>query len=389
MSALDIIRSYHPALARLRRDLHAHPELGFMEQRTAARVADELRRVGVEVHEGVGRTGVVGVLRCGEGAGTVGLRADMDALPIQEENTFEHASRHTGCMHACGHDGHTVMLLGAARYLAETRNFSGAVRFIFQPAEEGLGGAAAMLQDGLFSRFPCQSVFAMHNSPGMPVGTFAIRPGVMMAGGAFFDIVVRGRGAHGARPEGGIDPVLAACYVVSALQSIVSRNVNPRDTAVLSVTGIDGGDAYNVIPERATIRGTARAFRPETMDLIEANLRRVAENVTAGFGATASVEFRRLFPPLVNHPAETEAIADAAASLVGPGNVDRDGGQTMASEDFAFMLERCPGAYIRIGNGDGAPVHNARYDFNDQVLPFGAALLATLIERKLPKTPGR
>jgi hippurate hydrolase len=222
----------------------------------------------------------------------------------------------------------------------------------------------------------------------MKVGAFAIRPGAMMAGGAFFDIVVAGRGAHGARPEGGIDPVLAACHVVSALQSIVSRNVNPRDTAVLSVTRVDGGDAYNVIPERATIRGTARAFRQEIMDLIETNMRRVAENVAAGFGATASVDFRRLFAPLVNDPSETEAIAEAASALVGASDVDRDGGQTMASEDFAFMLEQCPGAYIRIGNGDSAPVHNARYDFNDEIIPLGSALFAALVERKLPRNPG-
>ena len=388
MSALDIIRSYHPALARLRQDFHAHPEIGFTEHRTAARVADELRALGVEVHEGIGGTGIVGVLRSGNGAGSVGLRADMDALPIEEENDFGHASRHPGVMHACGHDGHTAMLLGTARYLAETRAFSGTVRFIFQPAEEGLGGAQAMLRDGLLSRFPCDAIFGMHNSPGLKVGEFAIRPGATMAGGAFFDITVSGRGSHGARPEGGIDPVLAACHVVSALQSIVSRNVNPRDTAVLSVTRIDGGDAYNVIPNRATIRGTARAFRHETMDLIETNMRRVAEHVAAGFGATASVEFRRLFAPLINDPAETDAIAEAASALVGAEHVDRDGGQTMASEDFSFMLEECPGAYIRIGNGDSAPVHNPRYDFNDEIIPLGAALFATLVERKLPRNPG-
>ncbi|MBV9653205.1 MAG: amidohydrolase [Acetobacteraceae bacterium] len=384
MTALDLIRSYQPGLVELRRHLHAHPEFGFAEHATAARVADELRALGIEVHEGIGATGVVGVLQCGNGSGTIGLRADMDALPITEENTFAHASRHPGCMHACGHDGHTATLLGAARYLAETRRFNGRVVFIFQPAEEGLGGALAMLEDGLFARFPCDAIFAMHNTPGMKVGRFAISPGAMMAGGAFFDVTVSGRGAHGARPDHGVDPVLAACHVVSALQSIVSRNVDPRDPAVLSVTRVDGGNAYNVIPERAVIRGTARAFHAETMDLIERNLRRIAEHVAAGFGATAAIDFCRLFAPLVNDPSETAAIADAASALVGPENVNREGWRTVASEDFSFMLERCPGAYIRIGNGDGAPVHHPRYEFNDDILPLGAALFATLVERKLP-----
>jgi amidohydrolase len=291
-------------------------------------------------------------------------------------------------MHACGHDGHTTMLLGAARYLAETRNFNGTVNFIFQPAEEGLGGAVAMLTDGLFERFPCDTVFGMHNHPGLPVGTFAIRPGTMMAGGAFFDILVEGRGAHGARPEQSIDPVLAACHIATALQSIVARNVSPLDTAVVSVTAIEGGDAYNVIPQTAELRGTVRTFRHETMTLVEENMKRIALGVAAGFGATAKVDFRRLFAPLVNDAAETAFFADVVAELVGEQNVDRERDLIMASEDFSFMLEKRPGAYINIGNGDKAgsvPVHNPAYDFNDEILPLGAAALAGLVEKKMPR----
>lgn len=376
---------FQPALARLRQDLHAAPELGFEEHRTAARIAAELRALGIEVHEGVGGTGLVGVLRAGNGPGAIGLRSDMDALPITEETGLPFASAHPGVMHACGHDGHMAILLGAARYLAETRRFDGTVHLIFQPAEEGLGGAEAMLRDGLFERFPCDAVFGLHNTPGLALGAFAIRPGTMMAGGSFFDMTVTGRGAHGARPEAAIDPVLTACQIVGALQSIVSRNVNPRDTAVVSVTRLDGGDAYNVIPERAVIRGTARALRTETLDLIEAALARIAENVAAAFGATARVDLRRPFAPLVNDPAETAAYADAAALVAGEAQVDRDGGLTMASEDFSFMLEHCPGAYMRLGNGDGPPVHNPRYAFNDDAIPYGAALFATIVEQKLPR----
>ena len=270
-----------------RRDIHAHPELGFQEERTSDLVASRLESFGIEVHRGIGRTGVVGVLRNGNSSGSVGLRADMDALPIQEANTFAHRSRHEGRMHACGHDGHTAMLLGAAPHLAATRNFDGTVHFIFQPAEEGIGGARAMVDDGLFRRFPCHSLFGMHNRPGMPLGRFAVRSGAMMAGGAFFDIDVAGRGAHGARPESGVDPVLAAAHIATALQSIVSRNVRPVETAVVSVTQIHAGDAYNVIPQSARLSGTVRAFSNEVMELIGRNLARIAEGWAAGFGATA------------------------------------------------------------------------------------------------------
>jgi hippurate hydrolase len=382
------VREYHDELTQWRRDLHAHPELGFDEARTAGLVAERLAGFGIEVNRGVGKTGVVGVLRVGNSPRSIGFRADMDALPIPEANGFAHRSRHDGRMHACGHDGHTTMLLGAARYLAETRRFDGTVNFIFQPAEEGLGGAEAMIADGLFERFPCDAVFGMHNRPGLAIGKFAIRSGAMMAGGAFFDITVTGRGAHGARPESGIDPVLVAAHIATALQSIVARNVKPTDTAVLSVTQIHGGDAYNVIPQQAVMRGTARAFSQATMTLLQQNMARIAEGVATGFGATAVLDFRYGFAPLVNDAAEAGFIADTASELVGEDNVNRNASLVMGSEDFSFMLERRPGAYIQIGNGDGegaCEVHNHGYDFNDAALHLGSSLFARLAERKLPR----
>ena len=387
MQIVDRIKSFHNELTAWRQDLHAHPELGFEEQRTSDFVARKLAEFGCTVHRNIGKTGVVGVLQTGNGP-SIGLRADMDALPIEEANDLPYRSKHKGVMHACGHDGHTTMLLGAARYLAETKNFDGTVHFIFQPAEEGIGGAKAMLEDGLFDRFPCSSVFGMHNTPGLPVGKFAIRPGAMMAGGAFFDITVTGRGSHGARPENGIDPLLAACHLTTALQAIVSRNISPSDRAVLSVTAIHAGEAYNVIPETAVIRGTVRTFKTETMKQIEAGMKRTAAGICAGFGAAAVVDFRDLFAPLVNNPAETQFMVDAARDLVGDADVDGNRGVVMASEDFSFMLDACPGAYINIGNGDtvgGTPVHNPNYNFNDAILPLGAGLYARLVEKKLPR----
>ena len=389
MPIIDRIAQFHDDLTSWRRDIHAHPELGFEERRTSDLVAQKLAEFGCEVHRGIGQTGVVGRLRVGSSPRSVGLRADMDALPIQEANSFDHRSRHDGRMHACGHDGHTTMLLGAARYLAETRDFEGTVHFIFQPAEEGLGGAEAMVKEGVFDRFPCDAIFGMHNAPQLAVGKFAIRTGPMMAGGAFFDITVVGRGAHGARPETGIDPVVTASHIAAAMQTIVSRNVRPVDTAVVSVTRFQAGDAYNVIPERAVIGGTVRAFNDETLALIERNMGRIASGVAAGFGATAELDFRIVALPLVNDPSEAAFIADAATELVGADNVDRNSALVMASEDFSYMLKRSPGAYIRIGNGDepgACQVHNPGYDFNDATLPLGASLFARLAERKLARS---
>ena len=384
MTAADVIRAYQDELTAIRRDIHAHPELGFEERRTADIVAAKLAEWGIEVHRHVGGTGVVGVLRKGNGQASIGLRADMDALPIEEATGLAYASQNKGLMHACGHDGHTTILLGAARYLAEQGRFNGTVNFIFQPAEEGLGGATAMIEDDLFSRFPCDSVFGIHNRPGLAVGKFAIRPGAMMAGGAFFDIIIDGRGAHGARPEESVDPVLVAAGIINAAQSIVSRNVKPTDTAVLSITCMEAGAAYNVIPDRAVLRGTARAFKRETMTKIEDRLRIVATSIAEAHGATASLDFRFLFAPLVNDPEETSLFADAAAVLVGDDNVERNGPAVMGSEDFSFMLEACRGAYINVGNGEtSAPVHNALYDFNDDAIPHGAGVFATIVEQKL------
>ena len=385
MSAIDHIRRYQDELTAFRQDLHAHPELGLEEHRTAERVAAELESFGVEVHRGVGKTGVVGVLRSGNGQGRIGLRADMDALPIVEANDLPYKSGTPGVMHACGHDGHTTMLLGAARYLAETRDFNGTVHFIFQPGEEGIGGALAMLDDKLFERFPCDAIFGMHNRPGMAIGQYAICPGTAMAGGAFFDIAIEGKGSHGAHPQNSIDPVLTACHIGAALQSVVSRNISPNDTAVLSVTKIVSGDAYNVVPQSAVMAGTARAFKTEVMDRIEERLRRVVEGVAAGFGATATVDFRKIFAPLHNDPVHTAEYAAAAVDLVGEAAVDAAKGPTMGSEDFAFMMEQVPGAYILVGNGEGAAPHHPRYNFNDEAIPFGAGLYARMVERKLPK----
>ena len=385
MSAADIISGFGPELIAIRRDIHAHPELGFEEFRTSELVATKLADWGIEVHRNVGRTGVVGVLRKGNGQAAIGLRADMDALPILEANGLPYASTKPGVMHACGHDGHTAMLLGAAKYLARSGTFNGTVTFIFQPAEEGLGGALAMLEDGLMERFPMDSVFGIHTAPKLPLGRFSIRPGAMMAGGGFFDITITGTGAHGAHPEQSADPVLAAATLAQALQSIVSRNVKPTDTAVVSLTWIESGAAYNVIPGTAVLRGTVRAYKSEVIDLVEARMRLLSEQIAAGFGAKAEVDFRYLFAPLVNDTAEAGIFGDAAAALVGEANVDRNCPTMMASEDFSFMMEKRPGARINIGNGaDSVPVHNAMFDFNDESLVSGAAVLATLVEMKLP-----
>ena len=385
-AVIESIENMREEMTRWRRDIHAHPELGFEEKRTADLVAAKLHDFGLEVHAGIGKTGVVGVLRAGSGSRAVGLRADMDALPIIEANTFAHRSTNAGRMHACGHDGHTAMLMGAARYLAESRRFDGVVNFIFQPAEEGLGGARAMIADGLFERFPCDAVFGMHNRPGLSLGKFAVHAGPMMAGGAYFDIDVTGRGAHGARPEAGIDPVLVASHIAIALQSIVSRNVRPLDAAVVSVTMIHGGDAYNVIPQTARLSGTVRAFTREVMALIEAAMRRVAKGTAEAFGAGAEVDFRETFAPTVNDAREAEFVAGVCAALAGAENVNRNPNLIVASEDFSFMLEKVPGCYFNIGNGSGegaCEVHNPSYDFNDGALTLGASAFARIVETRL------
>jgi len=386
MKLIREIEASHAEMTDWRRDIHAHPELGFEENRTAALVAEKLKEFGMEVYNGIGRTGVVGALRVGNSTRSVGLRADMDALPIHEANAFAHASVHAGKMHACGHDGHTTMLLGAAKYLAATQNFEGQVYFIFQPAEEGIGGAKAMIDDGLFEQFPCDAIFGMHNRPSLPVGQFAVRSGAMMAGGAFFDIDIEGKGSHGARPEVSVDPVPVAAQIVTALQSIVSRNMRPVDTAVVSVTQIHSGDAYNVIPQRARLSGTVRTFSIDVMDMVEQRMRDIATGVATGFGATAKVDFRPIFRPTINDPTEAEYAARICTDLVGGEAVLRNPPLIMASEDFSFMLEKVPGCYINIGNGGGGEiceVHNPSYDFNDAALPLGASFFARLVEDRL------
>jgi amidohydrolase len=376
-------------LVALRRDIHAHPELGFEEQRTSALVEARLRALGLEVHR-LADTGVVGLVHGRDGGACgrqVGLRADMDALPMQEHNTFAHASRHAGVMHACGHDGHTAMLLAAAERLARERDFDGTVVLIFQPAEEGRGGAQRMLAEGLFERWPVEAVFGLHNWPGIPAGHFACSAGPVMAAGSTFKIVVRGKGSHAALPHLGVDPVPVACQIVLALQTVISRNVKPVDTAVLSVTMLHTGEAINVVPDSATLEGTVRCFRDEVTDLVEQRLRAVATHTAAAAGADVELEFLRRVPAVVNTPHEAAVAARAARAVVGDAAVQAQG-LNMPSEDFAYMLKARPGAYLFIGNGDATTdgdhrlaghglgpcaLHNPSYDFNDRLIPVGAA----------------
>ena len=388
MPILAEVLDYHDELTVIRRDIHAHPELAFAEQRTADLVAARLAEFGCEVYRGLAGTGVIGTIRNGSTPGAIGLRADMDALPIQELNDFSHRSTDDGRMHACGHDGHTAMLLGAARYLAATRNFAGAVHLIFQPAEEGGGGGRVMVEEGLFDKFPCDAIFALHNRPGIEVGRIAVRPGPLLAASDRWDIHIKARGTHAAHPHLGIDPFVIGAQIVLALQTITSRNVDPLDAAVVSVGFIKGGAAYNVIPDDLHIGGTARSFRPEVRDLIEARLGEIARGVAALHGASAEAEYRRNYPPTINHQAETEFAAEVAAEICGPDQVIRDVAPSMGAEDFSFMLNACPGAMLWLGNGpgeDGCFLHNARYDFNDAALPIGVSFLARLAERFLEK----
>jgi len=379
------IEARRDELVAWRRDLHAHPELAYEERRTSAFVATELRRIGLDVEVGLGRTGVVATLSTGDGP-SVGLRADMDALPIREANDFAHRSRFDGRMHACGHDGHTIMLLAAARELAERPRFRGTVRFVFQPAEEAAGGARAMIDDGLFERFPMERVFGMHNWPGIPVGRFAMRAGPLMASIDCFDARIGGRGTHGALPHEGIDPVLAAAQTVVALQGIVSRNVDPRRAAVLSVTKLNAGHAHNVIPEAADLSGTLRALDPSVRALLKRRLADVVSATAAAYGASADVKFVFENPPVVNDSDAVALAASAAASLVGDAAVDADAEPVLASEDFAVMLERRPGCYVFIGNGDGpsgCAIHDPSYDFNDEILTLGASYWVRVAEAAL------
>jgi len=385
MATLEKIRQMHADMAEWRHDVHAHPETAFEELRTSAMVAQKLESFGLSVHRGLGRTGVVGTLSAGSGRRAIGLRADMDALHIHEKNAFGHRSLHEGKMHACGHDGHTAMLLGAAKYLSESKKFDGTVHFIFQPAEENEGGGREMVEQGLFEKFPCESVYGMHNWPGMPVGQFGLRAGPMMASFDIFEIELTGRGSHAALPHTGIDPIAAASALVQALQTITSRNVDPIESAVVSVTQIHSGDTWNVIPDAAVLRGTARAFKPEVQDLIEQRLREICAGIAAAFGAQAKVRYERRYPPLINAEPESEVCASVMQSMVGAENVLRVP-PVMGSEDFAFMLQAKAGCYVFVGNGPGeggCMLHNPRYDFNDEVLPLGASYWANLVEHIL------
>jgi amidohydrolase len=386
MNLVDEIISFQQELSLIRRDIHAHPELAYEEVRTSNVVAEKLAAWGLEVHRGLGGTGVVGSLRVGKSDRAIGLRADMDALPLQEYNKFDHQSKNQGKMHACGHDGHTTMLLGAAKYLSKNRGFDGVVHFIFQPAEEGGAGAKKMMEDGLFDKFPVEAVFGMHNWPGLEPGKFGVRVGALMASSDKFDIKVTGRGAHAALPHTGVDPLLTACAIVQALQSIVSRNRDPIEPAVISVTQVHAGDAYNIIPNEAIIRGTARAFSLEMQDMIESGMKRVIDGIAAAHGATAEFTYVRTYPPTLNHAKETEIAAKVMDSIVGPENVIRNIQPAMGSEDFSFMLLEKPGTYVWIGNGGeagGCLLHNPHYDFNDEILTLGATYWVRLVEHYL------
>jgi amidohydrolase len=393
MNLIDRIVQFHHDIRDIRRDIHAHPELRFQETRTSDLIAQRLQSWGIAVTRGLGGTGVVGTIRRGTSSRSIGLRADIDALPMREANTFAHRSRHEGRMHACGHDGHTAMLLGAARFLADHQGFDGTVHLIFQPAEEGGAGAQRMIDDGLFERFPCDAVFGMHNWPGMAVGQFALREGPVMASSNEFTITVTGRGGHAALPHLSTDPVLVATHLVQALQSILTRNKKPIDTAVLSVTKIQAGEAYNVIPDTATLCGTVRTFTLDTLDLVESRMKAIVEQLPPAFGATGTMRFHRNYPPTVNHAEPTAFAREVLTDVVGKANV-LDFEPTMGSEDFAYMLLARPGCYFLIGNGEGGhreaghglgpcQLHNASYDFNDDLIPLGATAWVRMVERFL------
>ncbi|MFC7052087.1 M20 aminoacylase family protein [Hansschlegelia quercus] len=384
MPALPEILAFEDDLRAIRHDLHAHPEIGFEEVRTSSIVAEKLATWGVEVHRGLGKTGVVGVLEGARGPGRrIGLRADMDALPIVETTNLPFRSQNPGVFHGCGHDGHTTMLLGAARYLAEKRDFEGTAVFVFQPAEEGLGGARAMIADGLFEKFPVDEIYGLHNAPYLEPGQILAFAGPAMAAADFFDIFITGSGAHAAMPHASRDPIVAASALVQALQSIVARNVSPLDAGVLSVTQIHSGSAYNVIPEEATLTGTMRAFKPEVMDLMRTRMKAVCEGIAAAYAVTVDLRNRPTFEVLVNHEAEAAALADAAREIVDEEGVLTEPRPMMGSEDFADMLRKAPGAYAYVGHSGDLPLHNPGFVLDDAILPIGASLLARIVERRL------
>jgi hippurate hydrolase len=393
MAVINRIAEFHADMTAWRQDLHAHPELGLQESRTSAQVQALLKSFGVdEVIVDIAKTGVVGVIRGGQPVGqgdrAIGLRADMDALPIHEETGLPYASRHPGVMHACGHDGHTAMLLGAAKYLAETRNFDGTVYVIFQPAEENFGGGQIMVQEGLFERFPMEQVYGLHNWPMAPEGTFLWRVGPVMAAVAQIEITITGKGAHGAHPEHGTDPIVIASQIVSALQTVVSRTIDATESGVVTIGHINGGHTHNVIPETVHMKGTARWFAPHIGDRLEAGVRRLASGIAESFGAQAEVKFDRVYPATVNDEAATELACAAARSVVGEQRVNHMTRPTMGGEDFSFMLNAKQGAYLMLGGGRGKDdfmVHHPRYDFNDAILPIGASYWATLAEQLLPR----
>jgi amidohydrolase len=390
---LKHISAYHTELTRVRRDIHANPELGFEEVRTAGVVAGELQAYKVDhIERHIGKTGLVAVIkgRTNDSGRTIGLRADMDALPMIEENSFEHASKSKGLMHGCGHDGHTTMLLGAARYLAATRNFDGTVHCIFQPGEEGYAGARAMIQDGLFEKYPCDTVFAMHNWPNMPPGKIGVTPGPAMAAADRISITINGKGGHGAHAYQAVDPVVIAAQIITALQTVVSRNVSPIENAVISICAVQAGDlgAMSVIPRQVKMVGTVRTFSTTVQDLVERRINETAKGIATAMGASADVDYQRIYPATINTLKEAVFAADTADELIGAENVIRNMPPSMGAEDFSFMLQVRPGAYLRIGQGGegGCFLHSTQYDFNDQIIPLGSALFARLAERALSLT---
>ncbi len=400
MNLIEPILQFHNELQNIRRTIHAHPELSFEEVQTSELVATKLTEWGIPVIRGMGVTGVVGIIKNGSSQRAIGLRADMDALPLQEFNSFEHHSVHEGKMHACGHDGHTAMLLGAAYYFSKHKNFDGTVYVIFQPAEEGGGGAKRMMEDGLFERCPMDAVFGMHNWPGAATGSMGVTAGPMMASSNEFEVIIKGKGAHAAQPHMGIDPIMVAVQIAQSWQTIISRNKNPIDAGVLSITQIHSGSATNIIPDSASLIGTVRTFTMGALDLIERRMREIADHTCAAFGATLEFEFKRNYPPLINHPQETAFAIDVMQSVVGKAHVMTNVEPTMGSEDFAYMLQEKAGCYVFIGNGDGehrslghglgpCNLHNPSYDFNDELLPIGASYWVRLAEEFLARAPLR